>query len=427
MLSKPKQANIYQDKSARNYALWMLTLVYSFNFLDRQLLSILQEPIKKELLLSDGQLGLLTGFAFALFYVIAGIPIAKMADSGNRRNIITWSLSIWSFMTAVCGLAINFSQLFFARIGVGIGEAGCSPPSHSMISDMFPPKQRATGLAIYSTGIYVGILLGFLLGGWINQFFGWRLAFMVVGLPGIILAIILKKTVQEPTKGVHDLTTLNKGNTTFKQCFSYLIRIPTIRLILIGSALSGMAGYAISIWSASYMIRTFHMETGEVGTWLALVIGIVGGIATLGSGKFADKMAWKSVRWYAWIPALASVLMVPAVIFSLLSDSFPIYLLLTAISVFFSNIFLSIGIAVLHNIVDVKMRAMTSAILFLILNLFGLGLGPLLIGYLSDLLIPFVNTASLKYAMLLVIPLASLIAGLMYHKSSQHIVNDMRY
>jgi len=179
----------YQSPAYRNYVLCFLTLIYAVNFIDRQLLSILQESIKVDLDLSDTQLGLLTGFAFALFYVIAGIPMARWADSSSRRNVISLSIGLWSFMTALSGVANNFWQLLLARIGVGVGESGCSPPAHSMISDMYPPEQRATALSFYSVGINIGIMLGFLLGGIINQYFGWRVAFFVVGAPGILIAL----------------------------------------------------------------------------------------------------------------------------------------------------------------------------------------------------------------------------------------------
>ena len=198
----PEPENPYASTARRNYVLVVLTLVYTFNFVDRQLLSILQEAIKLDLSLSDAQLGLLTGFAFAMFYVTAGIPIARLADRSNRRNIVAVSVGLWSFMTAISGFVQNYLQLLLARVGVGVGEAGGSPPSHSIVSDIFPKKQRASALAFYSTGVNLGILFGFLFGGWLNEFFGWRVAFMVVGVPGIMLAILVRTTVREPVRGL---------------------------------------------------------------------------------------------------------------------------------------------------------------------------------------------------------------------------------
>src|SRR6478609_193103 len=188
----------------RNYVLLMLTLVYVFNFIDRQLLVIVQESIKKELHLSDTQLGMLSGFTFAVFYVTLGIPIARFADKTNRRNTVAVSLGLWSIMTACSGLARNFSQLLLARIGVGVGEAGGSPPAHAMISDYFPPQKRSTALSIYSAGLYFGVLIGFLMGGYLNQHLGWRMAFFVVGLPGIIFSLLFYFSVREPRRGATD-------------------------------------------------------------------------------------------------------------------------------------------------------------------------------------------------------------------------------
>ncbi|MDG1001444.1 MAG: MFS transporter, partial [Pseudomonadales bacterium] len=209
--------NDYSSAGTKYYALGLLTIVYSFNFIDRQLLSILQESIKEELLLSDSQLGLLTGFAFAVFYVTAGIPIARFADRSNRRNIIAFSVGLWSLMTALSGLVQNYAQLLIARIGVGVGEAGGSPPSHSIISDIFPVESRASAISFYSTGVNLGILFGFLLGGWLNEFFGWRTAFFVVGAPGIIIAIIVRFTLKEPIRGLSENKQVTQDAVPFKE------------------------------------------------------------------------------------------------------------------------------------------------------------------------------------------------------------------
>ena len=219
----PPLENPYASPSARKYALVVLTLVYTFNFIDRQLLSILQESIKVDLSLSDSQLGLLTGFAFAMFYVTAGIPIARFADRSNRRNIVAVSVGLWSAMTAVSGLVQNYGQLLAARIGVGVGEAGGSPPSHSIVSDIFPPEKRASALAFYSTGVNLGILFGFLFGGWLNEFFGWRVAFMVVGIPGVLLAILVRTTVREPIRGLMENRTASETQVPFKEVITLLM------------------------------------------------------------------------------------------------------------------------------------------------------------------------------------------------------------
>jgi len=249
--ARTKDENPYASPRSAYYALGVLTLVYSFAFIDRQLLAILQESIKVDLDLSDSQLGLLTGFAFALFYVTAGIPIARMADNGNRLNIVAISIFVWSFMTAISGAAQNFVQLLLARIGVGIGEAGGNAPSQSMISDIFPPNKRGTALGIYFTGVNIGVMFGFLLGGWLNEVFGWRTAFVVVGLPGILLALIVRLTLVEPARGVVENKVIDSKSTTFVEVVSLLWKRRSFRHIVMGNALAALVTYSVSSWMAS--------------------------------------------------------------------------------------------------------------------------------------------------------------------------------
>jgi len=230
--------NPYESSRASYYALFVLTLVYCFSFIDRQLLAILQESIKADLGLSDKQLGLLTGFTFALFYVSFGLPIARWADSGNRRNIVSLAIFIWSFMTAISGLAQTYFHLLMARIGVGIGEAGGNPPSLSMISDIFPPHRRATVLGFYFTGVNVGIMFGFLLGGWLNEVFGWRVAFAVVGAPGIILALIVRFTLAEPGRGLVENKTVSAKSATSREVVTLLWSLRTFRHLVIAMGLN---------------------------------------------------------------------------------------------------------------------------------------------------------------------------------------------
>jgi predicted MFS family arabinose efflux permease len=414
------------SKSSSYYTLAILTTVYSFNFIDRQLLSILQVPIKKELLLSDGQLGLLTGFAFALFYVVAGLPIASYADRSNRRNIIAWSLGIWSFMTAISGLALNYIQLLLARIGVGIGEAGCSPPSHSIISDIFPENQRATGLSIYSLGINFGILLGFILGGWLNEFFGWRVAFMVVGIPGILLAILLRFTVQEPTRGQSEARTSSSEHHPFSEVIATLWSRKSFRYLGIAGGMSAFAGYGLTTWMAPFLSRVFAMNTGEIGTVLGLGVGVFGGLGTFLSGWIADKMGRKDMRWYLWMPAIASLIMVPSIILGLMLEQKNISLIVMMLPIFLSNVFLSVCIAMTHGLVGIKMRAVGSAVFFFIINIVGLGLGPVSIGFLSDYLEPTAGVDSIRYAMVILTPLAALIAAACYFKAAKTLREDLQ-
>jgi predicted MFS family arabinose efflux permease len=340
--------NAYKTVGARNYALGLLTVVYAFNFIDRQLLAILQESIKADLLLTDGQLGLLAGFAFAVFYVTAGIPIARFADRSNRRNIVAGSVFLWSFMTAVSGYAQNFTQLLLARVGVGIGEAGGSPPSHSIISDIFPPEKRASAMGFYSTGVNIGILFGFLLGGWLNEYFGWRVAFMVVGAPGILIAVVVRFTLAEPIRGLTEQKVVSDKAPPFLEVVSLLWRRRSFRHMALGAALNAFAGYSIASWSASFFIRSHGMSTGELGTWLALIAGLGGAIGVILGGMAADKLAPSDKRWYMWVPAIAGLIIVPFLAPVYLVSSVYLALTLSIIPGVLQNVYLGTTIATTH-------------------------------------------------------------------------------
>ena len=382
----------------------MLTIVYSFNFIDRQLLAILQESIKADLELSDGQLGLLTGFAFAVFYVTAGIPIARWADRSNRRNIVALSLFIWSFMTALSGFVQNFVQLLAARIGVGVGEAGGSPPSHAIISDIFGPNERASAIGFYSMGVSIGILFGFLAGGWLNEFFGWRVAFMVVGIPGLVLAIIVRFTVTEPRRGLSEQRQESDGVVPLRDVLGLLWSRRSFRHMALGAGLNAFAGYSTSNWIASFMIRTHDMSTGELGTWLSLTIGLGGAVGVFCGGLLADRMGRQDKRWYLWLPSLAGFICVPFMLgIYLVPNAYAALLLGIAPGILF-NVYLGNIIATTHGLVGLRMRALSSAILFLIINIIGLGLGPWSTGMLSDYLQPSLGVDSLRYAMLYLLP-----------------------
>lgn len=375
----------YSSGLYRYYVLAVLTVVYVFNFVDRQLLVILQEPIKAELNLSDTQLGLLTGFAFALFYVVCGIPIARWADKGVRRNIIALALTIWSIMTALCGLAGNYVHLMLARIGVGVGEAGGSPPAHSMISDIFRPANRALALSIYSIGIYIGMLVGFGLGGWLADAFSWRLAFFVVGLPGILLAALLYFTVREPIRGWSEGKVVSSADAPPIMDVARLLwtRV-SFRHIAMAASLQAFLIYGIGNWLPSYFQREYNLSLTTVGTWMALTAGFGGGLGSFFGGWLSDKLGSRDVRWYLWTPAILTFLIVPVISVALTFGNARLALILTAPFNFLTAAYLGAVIAVSHSLVTSQMRALTSAVLFFILNLIGLGLGPLIVGALSD-------------------------------------------
>jgi len=424
-LSKQAETNPYASPRTRYYALGVLTVVYSFNFIDRQLLAILQESIKLDLQLSDGQLGLLTGFAFAVFYVTAGIPIARWADKSNRRNIVAGAVFVWSFMTALSGLAQNYIQLLLARIGVGVGEAGGSPPSHSIISDIFPAERRASALGFYCTGVNIGILFGFLFGGWLNEFFGWRIAFMVVGIPGIILAIVVRMTLTEPVRGMSERRKDSEKAVPFGEVLRLLWSRRSFRHMAMGSAMNAFAGYSVSSWTASFMIRSHGMTTGELGTWLALIIGVCGAVGVFLGAMLAEKLAVGDKRWYVWLPSLAGFIFVPFLAAALLADSPYLALSLLVIPGLLSNVYLGCTIATTHGLVGLRMRAMSSAILFFILNIIGLGAGPWAIGMLSDYLTPSLGVESLRYAMLYLLPAAMFWSACHFYLAGKTLRKDL--
>ena len=425
----------YSSASSRYYLLGVLTFIYAINFVDRQLLAILQEPIKQELALSDSQLGLLTGFAFAIFYVTAGIPIASLADRSNRRNIISSVLALWSLMTAMSGLAQNYWQLLAARIGVGVGEAGCSPPAHSMISDVFPPSFRATALSIYSSGINIGILFGFLLGGWLNEFFGWRIAFIVVGLPGVLMALVVRFTITEPTRGYADqLQILRKIEPAtksevkpvkLKDVLTLIWSKPSLRHLMFAGSLSAFSGYSISSWMASYILRNYEMGTGELGTWLALTMGLFGAIGTLSSGVIADRLGRRDPRWYMWLPACAAIIAVPAFAVTMMASSAYATLLLNIIPTLLATVYVGSCVAMIHGMLGTNMRATGSAIFYFILNIIGLGLGPYSVGLASDWLQPEYGVDSLRYAMVALICTAGLWSIFHYYKAATTLREDL--
>ncbi|MFT6276883.1 MAG: MFS family permease [Halioglobus sp.] len=417
--------NPYEKKSSAYYALGVLTLVYSFNFIDRQLLAILQESIKADLGLSDSQLGLLTGFAFAVFYVTAGIPIARWADRSNRRNIVALSLAVWSGMTAVSGMAQNYLQLLLARIGVGVGEAGGSPPSHSMISDIFPVHQRASALGFYSTGVNVGILFGFLLGGWLNEYFGWRIAFLVVGAPGILLALLVRFTVAEPIRGLSENKQVSDRPIPLTEVLALLWSRRSFRHLAVASGLTAFVAYSIISWGASYFIRSHGMSTGELGTWLALIMGLGGAIGAFGGGVIADRLGNRDKRWYVWVPAIAGLLATPFIVATYSVESAYLALLCSVVPGVMGNVFLGSTVATVHGLVGVRMRAMSSAVFFFILNMIGLGLGPFSVGLLSDYLALDYGQESLRYAMLMILPGVGVWAVVHFMLASRNLREDL--
>ncbi|HIQ54448.1 MAG TPA: MFS transporter, partial [Pseudomonas pachastrellae] len=359
------------------------------------------EPLKADLLLSDTQLGFLSGIAFALFYATLGIPIAIFADRSNRRNIIAWSIAIWSVMTALCGMANNFWQLALARIGVGIGEAGSSPPSHSMIADLYPKEKRSSAMSIYALGVYLGIMIGFIVGGFVAEWWGWRAAFFVVGLPGILIALLVRFTMVEPPRGFADgVKPPPLGKVNIKAGFAVLWRVRTTRHVVLGVSLTALVGYGTIVWNPAFLIRSHGLTPGQVGLFLGPLMGIVGGLGAWIGGMLADKLAARDASWNAWIVGLAKLIAIPFIVAFYMMDSTFWALVVYCPAVFLGAFYLGPSFAMIQSLTPLRSRALASAIMLLVLNLVGLGLGPQVIGIVSDMVSGVFGTDSLRYALI---------------------------
>ncbi len=386
----------------RAYVLGMLVVVYVFNFLDRQIVTILAEPIKNDLGLNDTQIGLMTGLAFAIFYTVLGIPIARLADRANRVSIISIALVVWSGMTALCGFAQNFVQILAARIGVGVGEAGCSPPAHSLIADYFPPEKRASALSIYALGIPIGSILGLLAGGWIAELYGWRMAFFIVGVPGILLAVVVKLTLREPLRGMSDSSPAAAAEQPpLGEALRTLLRSKTMVHLAMGGALTSFVGYGLGQWLPAFFMRVHEMGIAETATYLGLVLGVASAVGTFLGGAIADRLALRDRRWYSWLPATGVLIAFPFFVAAMLSGNPYLAIAILVTPSVLNSLWLGPAFGTIQNLAPMRMRAIASAVMLFILNIIGLGLGPFLVGFLSDLLSASMGTDGLRYAILI--------------------------
>lgn len=414
------------SRSARRYALGVLVVVYTFNFVDRQILAILLPAIRAEFGVDDWVLGFLAGSAFALFYATLGVPIAMLADRWNRRNLIALAVAIWSGMTALSGVAVNITQLALARIGVGVGEAGFSPPAQSIIADLYPPRERSTAMGIFTLGISIGIMVAYLAGGWVAQNIGWREAFLMVGLPGVVLALLVRFTLDEPTRGMSEG---RLDDATHRPAILSVARFLAQRKsfvhLALGSGLASFNGYAVISFFPSFMARTHGMSIAEIGVYLGLIIGIAGGIGFAGGGYIADRAARKQHRYALWSVSAATMF---AWLFTfpiyLLDDPYWVLLFFVPPTIF-SNMYLATTFAQVQGLVALRMRAVASALLLFLLNIIGLGLGPQVTGILSDLLREFVGNDSLRYSLLAVGAISAPWSALHYYLAGRHIEHDL--
>jgi predicted MFS family arabinose efflux permease len=370
------------------YVLAILLCVYSVNWMDRYVLVILLEPIKRDLRLSDTALGLLSGFAFALVYSLAGIPIARWADRGTRRSVISLGLGIWSLMTALSGFAVTFTQLMIARFGVALGESACSPPACSLIADYFPAHRRATAFAVYGVGISIGMALGLIVGGWANEFYGWRVAFMIAGLPGLILALIVRFTIREPLRGQSEQYPVDTSFHSLTDTARIILSRKSFLAAAVGLGLFSFSGNAFETWTPVYLMRLYHMSTGTIGAWMGPIEGVGGVIGTMAGGLLADRLGMRDIRWYLWMPAAAAGAMVLCMwVFLHTSTSQTSMFLFYFATILCSASFMAPVVAIAQRIMPVRMRTLATALLYLLLNLIGPGTGPVVAGMLNDALV----------------------------------------
>ncbi len=399
----------------RNVVLAMLLVVYIFNFIDRQILSILAAPIQADLDLSDGQMGLLGGISFALLYSTMAVPLAALADRTSRSWVIAVSLAAWSGFTALCGLAQNFWHIFLARLGVGIGEAGGVAPSYALIGDYFPSKQRATALSIYSLGIPVGSGLGVLMGGYIAATVDWRAAFFAVGLAGVIIVPVFKLLVRDKAKPkvAADNPAPLPQTPALKETAAVLARKKSFWFLAFGAATSSMLGYGIAFWLPSLLIRSFGFDLVGASRFFGAILLIGGVIGVLAGGLLADRLGGRDRAFYAWLPGVAFFLGAPLFAAGITSSDWKLAFVLFLLPQALAYIWLGPVLSAVQHLVVPAARSTASALFLLINNLIGLGGGIYALGALSDFLTPIYGDEALRYSMLYSLALYGLAALLM--------------
>ena len=380
--------------------LTLLLLAYVFNFLDRQILSILKIPIKAELGLTDTQLGLMGGIAFASLYSTLAIPFARYADRGRRVKVIAGAVAVWSAFTALCGATANFTQLFIARMGVGIGEAGGVAPSYALVADYFPPKSRSRALAIFSLGIPIGSALGLFFGGWIATALNWRWAFGLIGLAGIPVAVALWRFVPEPVRGTLDAAEADAREPRFRDVMALLLTKPSFWLMSFGAATASIGGYGLGFWLPSYFNTSLGLPLDKLGAYFGSIVLVGGSLGIYVGGWLGDRLGAARPAAYAVIPGIAFLLTAPLYAAAMFNPSLALGLILFTVPYMLSLAWLGPVVNAVQNLVPPAMRATASASMLLINNLIGIGFGTFIFGYVADRLRPTYGAEALRYAIL---------------------------
>lgn len=406
------------DTSPRyaKFVLFLLLLMYILNFVDRTILIYIQEFIKDELKLTDTQLGLLSGLLFAVFYTGLGIPAAILADKYGRVKVIAAGLGIWSLFTAISGKANSFTGLAIARLGVGFGEAGGVAPSYALISDYFPPKKRATAIAVFSMGIGIGYAISGIAGYWLATAYSWRVAFYALGLPGILLAVIMYFAIKEPERGRYDAAPVQSDGTS---TWWDAVKNPVFLMTSLMAAMASLAGYAMLLWGVSFLIRTYNLVSMEqvnilgqdipfAFVWIIPAFGLSLMLGTVFGGWLSDKLGKRAKHSYITVPILAFTLCTPLFYFGLKASTWQMSLILLSVGTFMNMLYYAPATAIIQKICPAHVRSLGSAIYLMILNLLGLGLGPTLAGWLSTNVFKEAGNNSLQSALVTVVPFYAL-------------------
>lgn len=390
-----------REDGVRRRALFALFLISTFNYIDRTILSILQIPIKTDLGLSDGQLGALTGLSFALFYATLSLPVARLADRMSRRLLVAVSLAIWSAMTGLSGLAAGFATLVFFRIGVAIGESGSVPASVSLIADYYPPGRRATAMSTWGLALPVGLMLGYSAIGWLAGALGWRWSFAVVGAVGLALAPIAMALIKEPPRGRFEQGKPQTPSLSIAASLTFLWREKAFRYVVLGVMLHGFAQYAMMTWNAPFFTRNHGLSLPQVSLLMAIQSGAGGALGMFLGGYLADRLAVRDQRWRVWMMALTIGATVPVAVVQYLTASTGLSIAMASAAALLMIAYYGPVLSVTQSLVPAHMRAFSNAVLLLIFNLFGLGLGPWCTGMVSDLLIRHFGAGNdgLRYAL----------------------------
>jgi MFS family permease len=381
------------------YVLFVLFLVGVFALVDRQIFGMLIEPIKREFAISDTWMGLASGLSFALFFVAAGIPIARLADRGSRRTILAAGLGAWSLLTLLSGLTTSFAQLVLARLAIGVGEAAGTPTAQALISDYFPPERRAGALAVYSVGASVGVILSYLVGGFILELWGWRGVFLALGAPGVALAFVVRLTVREPRRGRFEATAVSPVTT--REAFRQLLAEPAYRFVVTAFALHSLSHSAAAMWHPSYLARVHQMAPREAGTLLAFGSASFSALGVITGGIVTDRLAASDRRWLLRLPGVASIAYAPLSLLFLFAPSRELALVGLATSAFLSGLAVPGMHAAIQELARPATRATAAALNLMVLTLVGQGLGPTLVGFANDALSARLGTGAVRWSLAL--------------------------